>query len=184
MTNTETKLSYFKCSDCLTAMTSKENPSVCACGGKLSFMGMVYGAAFGHTEERCACDERCTNAQGPSCDCKCGGENHGTGRVIETVVIDGIVKVKALTEKDTQRADEWRTVKTEMESVITETVNQINRMRTYGELTNWGVYSQLRSMQRKFTRIMSYKVHSKRMSLAHGWIEYAKAFQVGLRVVA
>lgn len=27
-------------------------------------------------------DARCTNATGPSCDCSCGGVNHGTHRVV------------------------------------------------------------------------------------------------------
>lgn len=25
------------------------------------------------------CNERCTSAKGPACDCSCGGENHGRG---------------------------------------------------------------------------------------------------------
>jgi hypothetical protein len=28
------------------------------------------------------CDGKCTGATGPNCDCICGGENHGTGRVV------------------------------------------------------------------------------------------------------
>ena len=37
------------------------------------------------------CDGRCTNAKGPSCDCKCHGANHGTGRLIERWVPTGKV---------------------------------------------------------------------------------------------
>ena len=28
------------------------------------------------------CDGRCTNASGPDCDCVCGGENHGSRRLV------------------------------------------------------------------------------------------------------
>jgi hypothetical protein len=55
----------------------------CVCDGKLELMGRVSrkpGLVL--DSERCACDARCTNAPGPCCECQCGGENHGTGRVV------------------------------------------------------------------------------------------------------
>lgn len=56
----------------------------CVCDGKLELLGRVARARRGLVldSERCACDARCTNAPGPSCDCKCGGVNHGTNRVV------------------------------------------------------------------------------------------------------
>jgi hypothetical protein len=33
------------------------------------------------------CDGRCTSAKGPSCDCSCGGRNHGSNLLV-TVVVD------------------------------------------------------------------------------------------------
>lgn len=56
----------------------------CVCDGKLELLGRVCRARRGLVldGERCACDGRCTNAPGPSCDCKCGGVNHGTGRMV------------------------------------------------------------------------------------------------------
>lgn len=35
-------------------------------------------AVIGTTSAK-ECDARCINAKGPSCDCSCGGENHGAG---------------------------------------------------------------------------------------------------------
>lgn len=57
-----------------------------ACGGDVEYLGPVnkHYLIF-QTEIRCACDGRCTGAIGPSCDCQCGGENHGTGAVVEVV---------------------------------------------------------------------------------------------------
>ena len=56
----------------------------CVCDGKLELLGRVSRARRGLVldSERCACDARCTNANGPSCDCVCGGVNHGTHRVV------------------------------------------------------------------------------------------------------
>lgn len=63
----------------------------CVCDGKLELLGRVCRARRGLVldSERCACDGRCTNAPGPSCDCKCGGVNHGTGRMVPIVVDAG-----------------------------------------------------------------------------------------------
>lgn len=33
----------------------------------------------GHHREHVKCDARCTNARGHSCECSCGGKNHGSG---------------------------------------------------------------------------------------------------------
>jgi len=41
--------------------------------------GKVFGAKMmnGTLNEGKKCDGRCMSATGPSCDCSCGGENHG-----------------------------------------------------------------------------------------------------------
>jgi hypothetical protein len=56
-------------------------------------MGVVAGDKYTKTENRAPCDGRCTHAVGPHCDCGCGGVNHGTGRLVATVVAEGKVKV-------------------------------------------------------------------------------------------
>ena len=40
---------------------------------------MDFHAIKGRTVDSIACDARCTNAKGHSCDCSCGGANHGSG---------------------------------------------------------------------------------------------------------
>jgi len=53
------------------------------CGGtKVGIMGRVSGRGLRLEELAPVCDGRCTNARGPSCDCHCQGEHHGTGRVV------------------------------------------------------------------------------------------------------
>lgn len=48
-------------------------------------MGKIGPTRYGRLltpEERAPCDGRCTNARGPNCDCRCGGVNHGSQRVV------------------------------------------------------------------------------------------------------
>jgi hypothetical protein len=33
------------------------------------------------------CNGRCTNAKGGDCQCECGGKNHGTGLVLQTLAV-------------------------------------------------------------------------------------------------
>lgn len=87
-------LYYHKCNDCLTPFSSTEKHiDLCDCEGTVQFMGEVHGDKFIKTANRPACDGRCTHAHGPSCDCACGGANHGTGRTVQTIVSEGKVKV-------------------------------------------------------------------------------------------
>ena len=41
---------------------------------------------FFQVENRPPCDGRCTNAPGPSCDCRCGGQYHGSKMLIQVEV--------------------------------------------------------------------------------------------------
>ena len=62
----------------------------CVCDGRLELLGRVgRKPGLWRDSERCACDARCTNAPGPSCDCSCGGVNHGTKRVVPVEVAAG-----------------------------------------------------------------------------------------------
>ena len=102
-------LYYHKCHDCLTAFSSTEKKiDECDCGGAVFYMGQVHGDRFVKIEDRPACDGRCTHACGPSCDCACGGANHGTGKVVQTIVAEGKVKAQGLTEEDIERAQLYR----------------------------------------------------------------------------
>lgn len=38
---------------------------------------MVYGGLVAIKNERVKCDARCTSARGHTCECSCGGKNHG-----------------------------------------------------------------------------------------------------------
>jgi hypothetical protein len=86
---------FYRCTDCLSVVATVEpirtytdargftRYGLCsACDGRIEYMGHVTRDRLVRTSEACACDGRCTNATGPSCDCQCGGENHGSGRTV------------------------------------------------------------------------------------------------------
>ncbi len=111
---------FFKCGDCLSVMATAENLRCdvdgraaiaprCTCGGKLKFMGEIKRERLTVTEAHSACDGRCTNAPGPSCDCKCGGENHGTQRIVE--VVRDLGPAPRLRTPNPARAEEFRAAK-------------------------------------------------------------------------
>ena len=95
-------LTYFRCPTCLATTTVDTNeaasfyqPECGICGGTLERLGEVHQSTWVETGIRCVCDDRCTNAQGPNCECSCGGVNHGIGSKgdIEYVRATGKVKV-------------------------------------------------------------------------------------------
>lgn len=61
-------------------------------GKKHQTMGKVTTTGLQGSAMAPPCDGRCTNAPGPSCDCQCGGENHGSGKLVPKAVNRGAVK--------------------------------------------------------------------------------------------
>lgn len=113
---------YFRCSDCLTPMVSTDAnlSAACACGGKLTHIGRVRRHRVVRVEDHPACDARCTNATGPSCDCQCGGENHGSGRTVKVITADlGAARVTPVDAAvQLERATEYRAAVAELDAAI------------------------------------------------------------------
>jgi hypothetical protein len=100
---------YYRCTDCLTvAATEQPLPTErknygpetvtaeCgACGGRIEYMGPVIKVRRILTDVKylCPCDERCTGARGPDCDCQCGGANHGTGAMVRVEITEGLPRL-------------------------------------------------------------------------------------------
>ena len=60
------------------------------CAGKLAYRGNVQqDGTVTQTGQWSACDDQCTSARGVVCDCKCGGRNHGTGRMVTVTWVEG-----------------------------------------------------------------------------------------------
>jgi len=117
---------YHKCQVCAEPVAI-EGPRLSAlpacsyCGGQLRYMGQVDGNRFARTEERTACDERCTQAVGPDCNCRCMGANHGTGRVVTVVVESGIARITTPNDpKTAARVEKALAIQTEFEAQCSE----------------------------------------------------------------
>mgnify|MGYP000877202420 CR=1 FL=1 len=77
----------------------------CLCDGRLRLLGRVGpGKRLVREVDRCPCDGRCTGAPGPSCDCRCGGANHGSGRVVSVLVDAGGVPRVQVSDEASCRA--------------------------------------------------------------------------------
>jgi hypothetical protein len=99
----------YRCTDCLFVVFTEESVSGAeceACGGKFEYMGRVApkGRRLYEVVTQCACDGRCTGAVGPSCDCSCGGVNHGSGAVVRVIKDQGAVPRLAARDADKQLA--------------------------------------------------------------------------------
>lgn len=106
---------YLRCRDCVEpfVVTAERvdiynHPVLCACGGKCEVMGPILGRRWARVEELCACDARCTGATGPSCDCACKGENHGTGRTVEVIRETGAIRLATCPDAARERGAEYR----------------------------------------------------------------------------
>jgi hypothetical protein len=85
---TETQRWCWRCVDCLSVVfvESQERSLLCGvCAGSMEPMGRVARNRVFDAERRCPCDVRCTSAQGPNCECSCGGANHGSNAVVEVI---------------------------------------------------------------------------------------------------
>lgn len=105
---------YYRCLACCEVAvveTSLPSEARCLCDGRMQLLGRVGpGRRLVRDAERCPCDGRCTGAPGPSCDCRCGGVNHGTGRVVPVLVdAGGVPRVRVSDEAACRiRAAEYR----------------------------------------------------------------------------
>lgn len=158
-------LFYHKCDDCLTPFASTERKvDLCDCNGSVTFMGQVQGNKYIKTEDRPPCDGRCTNACGPMCDCECGGANHGTGKLIQVVVAEGLVKATGLTEEDIERAQMYRKFRDYAENLFDQKFGQMIALSKTGTRMNYDDYRAMRNARNKLDKATSLRVHTTRIN--------------------
>lgn len=167
------QLHYHKCHDCLTAFSSTEAKiDECDCGGNVYYMGQVKGDKYEKLENRPPCDGRCTNAAGPVCNCKCGCVNHGTGRLVATVVAQGKVKVQGLTEQDIERAELYRKLR-DYATMLFEKKWHDKSSLTYQQATAYSKDQQF------IKKALKSKVYKKRNDMLIDFIVQNKRFKDG-----
>jgi len=174
---------FYKCVDCLSVMAvdNRLTPQYASvtpnahgvsyayklgtcglCNGKLEEMGQVKGTALTKPGERCPCDERCTSASGPNCNCQCGGENHGSGRMAQVEIIVGNVPrvTPANDSAALTRAAEYRAALAPLAEWL-----RVTRER---KQTGWiapEIYSKFMSVDNLVSKARASRTHKARMEL-------------------
>lgn len=112
-----------------------------ACDGNLEYLGETKGDHLTQVQYLCPCDSRCTNAPGPNCDCRCGGENHGTGRLVAVEVDAGGVPRLKVTPEARKVADEFIALRDTVWDAYDAKYGDVNEMKAAGEwIGNWSFY--------------------------------------------
>lgn len=175
MCNKKVNRWFWRCRDCLTVVAVEaelsvnwnntthraEHPACGLCGGEMKSMGRVQRDRLVNDTTACACDGRCTGATGPNCDCRCGGENHGTGRVVAVTIDAGKVPVVRVpdSEKSRRVAAEWRAA---LEPLRAER-NAIAERRAAGWIPR-DQYDRWNSLCRAINHAMTLRTHAGRMA--------------------
>jgi hypothetical protein len=137
-------------------------------------MGVVQGEKYVQTANRPACDGRCTGAHGPSCDCACNGVNHGTGRVVATVVKEGKVVVSDPSKDiydDMVRGYKFRELRDKAEQIFAA---------AFGAMNKW-LYP-VRSARYELDKAVGLRVYDRREKAILAFVfKYAKQAQENSR---
>ncbi len=177
---------FFKCRLCLTPWTEEfnEDPLVQRYGNAFSklttcpfcesllekppvrfysYMGKVHRE---HLEkqagERSACDARCTNALGPSCDCQCGGENHGTNLTV-AVIQSSAVPSKISPEKAMERKNEYLKALEEAQAIFFDRYQKTWEDKRAGRFVPGGLYYPMMTHWHTLSEAKKSQSHPTRM---------------------
>lgn len=169
------KRAFYRCVMCCHVVAIEQVKSMampdlhCVCDGSMALMGFVgpKNDRLVLTEDRCPCDERCTHARGPNCDCSCGGKNHGTHAVVE-VVVDAGDKPKIVIEHSAElkaRAAEYHALRAPL-------VAERDALRELRQERRWldgPDYTRLADVERRLAYAHNLKTHKSRVkALAEG----------------
>jgi hypothetical protein len=157
---------FVRCTTCLAVSAVNESPNTgdwkCGiCGGGFESMGRVERDRLIHEHEQAICDDRCTNARGPICNCKCGGQHHGSKRVVRVVRDAGPVPtVTPASGRDQARlnAEEYRGYRA---AVLAE-LDPLLEQRRAGWLET-PRYDRMRNLQAAIRKAAEARDHSARM---------------------
>lgn len=160
---------FYRCRDCLTvcAVRGSKLPELeCSCGGRFETMGMVQRHRLVLTGLECPCDGRCTGAVGPSCDCQCGGENHGTGALVRVTYDAGPVPRIVAPDADQRiaRAAEYRAALATADAAIEAKLGDTMRtMAAGGWISDRGLWERCYRARKARAHACGLKTHGGRL---------------------
>jgi hypothetical protein len=157
---------FVRCVECLTIAAINEPPDChtwrCGiCNGQIESMGKVLRDRLVHAHLGSPCDDRCTFARGPQCDCSCGGKNHGSKLVVTIIRDAGPVPIVPMPnpEKAKRIAAEYHDART----------RALARLDTLLTLKRRGVFlpeadfRRLRAIQKALSKAHAARTHDARI---------------------
>jgi hypothetical protein len=174
---------FVRCLDCLSVAAVTEPPNThdtrCGlCGGHIECMGRVAQQRLVRDEIRSACDDRCTSARGPLCDCHCGGKNHGTHRIVRIVRDAGPVPNVAMRSNFAARrtAEEYRAGR----AAVLAQLDPLLSARRRGVFLTGGDFGHMHAMRKALEHAHQARTHEARMRalravLPTGWTHHDPA---------
>lgn len=158
---------YLRCKWCLSVGTVEAEypPSAmnCGhCGAPVENMGRVVrgGRVIG---ERSVCDERCTCAIGPNCDCQCGGENHGAGLKATVEIVGSALTLRTPKAKDVERGTAIReAVKARREAISNDSAYRAKCAGAYVSGAQFARYLTVRRKLEALNAIVALRSHAGR----------------------
>lgn len=167
---------FYRCVDCLTVMvtdellkrevydreTHREHIGQCgACGGWIEYLGRVERNTLVRTVDLCPCDGRCTGAAGPSCDCQCGGENHGKGRMVQVDRSGPMPRFMAHPDAK-GKADAYIAVCDAYESAWDAKYGDVVERKRNGYIRDFGFYLEAMDEWTTYSKACRLKTHKTR----------------------
>lgn len=157
---------FVRCTTCLAVSAVEEHPNIgdwqCGiCGGSFENMGRVERDRLIHEHHAAICDDRCTSARGPICNCKCGGKYHGSHMVVRVVRDAGPVPTvtpNSGREQARLNADEFRRMRTAALALLDPLV--ASRSRGYLPAAE---FSRLRELQAALRKAYAARIHAARV---------------------
>lgn len=166
---------FYKCTGCLEvvalperlAMNYSHSVAVCSsCGQHFEFMGRVHRDRLIQEHQECACDDRCTSARGPSCNCKCGGENHGAGMAGYVTVTTDAGAIPQVTLPSPERAAKSLAQFTEFQAAIDHVLlicDAYSHRRNRGEFFPRGEFDHWLTLRAALRSARKARSHTGRM---------------------
>lgn len=177
-----TLLHFYRCKGCLSTVcvdrqlndwkhdTESGNwyqpkPVCQLCDERMLYQGQVNNGRVTNHHYGSPCDGRCTGAQGPDCDCQCGGANHGTGRVVKYTVDNGAAVVHTVpTAKAKKVAAEYKEALATAEAFIESQPHYQDYIRGHW-ISDKSAWWRIRGLRTQISKAASMKTHKRRMEL-------------------
>ena len=128
------------------------------------FMGKIKGDRYIKTELKCDCDDRCTSARGPDCDCKCGGENHGKSLEAyhKVILASGKIEVASNHDDCIDLGRAWQALATDGNAAYNAKYAKLLEMKKNGEWIERKAFLEMVDSVNEYHRICAMKMYKSR----------------------